>query len=804
MTASMNVNTRTGLRAVGSLWWRRCGIAIVGVIAALGAILPLCGADEQFLPMPLAAGELQLVPSFEACSFYFRPPERARAPFTVEFRRAGATRWVQAFEPVTDRPAAVWKGSLFQLAEDSAFEARVVDAGGGEVIAPVAFRTWSAHPPIARTIDLSTIADAPRGLVISDQGSPSGWIRYTAPKGWRLERASGAVDAGLAAITFRNARYVILENVTVVGGARHGVLVETSEDVRILNCDISGWGRVGVQQFTNTGTRGKYVDASGATINYDAGVAIDRSARTVVERCYLHDPRGRANSWMFSHPTGPTAVHANATRGGSVLRWNDFIGSDEHRWNDVIEASSNSAPDGGFFRDSDIAGNTLAFGNDDGVELEGGGMNVRFYRNRIEGTLCGVSTGASILGPQFVYGNLIAHPGDESGLALMHFKNSHGSPQTGKRHFFNNTLFGSRASAYGSYGNASAAGDERLGYMRNNVFVASGARLPGAWGKRENFDYDLFWHERDPAIARTYLAAWQAVGQEVHGVVADPRFVAPAEGDFRLRADSPGRQRGVAVASIAPAGADLGAFFVGGDLPERPLALSAAPQQLEFGRDTRRGAKQVTLSVPANAPAAVSFEIRQNRAFTWFRVSPPGGLVAPGKKLTLTIEVDDAALRGRPRFRGAFLVRTPAGLSRTISVYADTDFVEDQRPAAAPNSIYIASDQAARATVSLPRAGRYALLLRAGIKQDPEVRREVSVALDAGQPQRVAVPASYYWSTGETRVRTVFLQDLGELAAGDHELRLERTAGDLDIREFIVTDHPTVFFIDHWHREKTP
>ena len=798
----MNVNFRTGLRVVGSYLRRRFGLVMVAALFASGLMHPLRAADERVSPVRLASGELQLLPSFEACSFYFRPPERARAPFTVEFRGAGAARWLQAFEPVTDRPAGIWKGSLFQLTEDSAFEARVVDAGGIEIIAPVTFRTWSAHPPIARTIDLSTLASPPRGLVISDQGSPSGWIRYTAPKGWQLERASGVADAELAAITFRNARYVILENVTVAGGARHGVLVETSEDVRILNCDISGWGRVGVQHFTNTGTRGKYVDASGVTINYDAGVAIDRSARTVVERCYIHDPRGRANSWMFSHPTGPTAVHANSTRGGSVLRWNDFIGSDEHRWNDVIEASSNSAPDGGFFRDSDIAGNYLAFGNDDGVELEGGGMNIRFYRNRIEGTLCGVSTGASILGPQFVYGNLVANPGDESGLALMHFKNSHGSPQTGKRHFFNNTLFGSRASAYGSYGNASAAGDDRLGYMRNNVFVASGARLPGAWGKRENFDHDLFWHERDPAIAHAYLTAWQALGQEAHGVVADPRFVAPSEGDFRLRADSQGRQRGEAVANITPAGSDLGAFFAGGDLPERPLALSAAPQQLEFGRATRRGAKQVTLSMPANAPAAVPFEIRQNRAFTWFRVSPQSGLVAPGKTVTLTIEVADAALHGRPRFRGAFLVRTPGGLSRPISVYANTDFAEEQRPAEAPNSMYIASNQTTRATVSLPRAGRYALLLRAGISQDPEARREVSVTVDAAQPQRVAVPASYYWSTGETRVRTIFLQDLGELGAGAHELRLERTAGDLDVHEFIVTDNPTVFFIDHWHREK--
>ena len=72
-------------------------------------------------------------------------------------------------------------------------------------------------------------------------------------------------------------------------------------------------GRVGVQQFTNDGNLGKYVDARGDVINLDAGVEIHRSARTVVERCYLHDPRHRGNAWMFSHPTGPCAVHVNRT-----------------------------------------------------------------------------------------------------------------------------------------------------------------------------------------------------------------------------------------------------------------------------------------------------------------------------------------------------------------------------------------------------------------------------------------------------------------------------------------------------------
>ncbi len=799
------------------------------VLMTLAVAAPGAGAADS--PLRLDPGQLQLEPSFEACSFYFRPATGAPSPLAVEFRRTSEPNWRRAFDPVMDTPDGIWKGSLFNLEEDSAWEARVVTANGAEVIAPVAFRTWSSRPRIARTIDLSTLAVPASGLVISDQGSPDGWIKYTAPKSWRLERPYKAGDPASAAITFRSARYIILENVTIVGGHRHGVLVQESESVRILNCEISGWGRTGVQQFTNTDTRGKYVDANGETINYDGGIAIDRSARTVVERCYLHDPRHRANSWMFSHPAGPSAVYVNQTRGGTVLRWNDFVGSDEHRWNDVIEGRSNSAPDGGFFRDSDITGNFLAFGNDDGVELEGGGMNVRFYRNKIEGTLCGVSTGACILGPQFIHGNVITNPGDESGLALMFFKNSHGSEQSGKRHFINNTLVGPTCSAYGSYGKP--AGQQRIGYMRNNIFVCNDARLPGDWARRDDFDYDHFW-DANGGGARL-IAGLRALGQEKHGSAVEPRFTDARRGDYHLAADSPLRGRAASVPNLVTANANPGALVdAAAEVPFRPLALVAAPRQLNFDAPARESRLQVKLSVPKTAREAVTFNIRKNAAFGWFSVEPAAGTVTPGETLTLTVSVDPTVLRGRPQFRGAFLVRTPSGLSRPVSVYAAADFREDLRPAAAPNSAYLAadslpglqslvavsaaagvaggkfvalagsgSDPALVARFPLRKKSHYALLLRAAINDDIMRDRVFELLVD-GVPAatKVSVHPSYQWNTGARDFRAVFLHDLGELAAGEHELKLRLLGGDLNVNELIVTDNPAAFFIDEWQRER--
>ncbi|WP_438480473.1 BACON domain-containing protein [Oleiharenicola lentus] len=805
--------------------------AAFSVLLALFSVSRSVAAEEPRVDLKVAAGELVVVPSFEACSYYFRPATPDGISYAVDFRRVGERHWQRGFAPVSDNPPGIRKGSLFNLSEATEWEVRVVTAQGVEVIAPVSFRTWSSQPTIAKIIDLSQVPGAEKGIVITDQGTAEGWIKYTAPRGWKISRTNNLNDPQSGAITVRGARYVILENLTVVGGARHGIAIEDSENVRVLNCDISGWGRVGTQHYTNDEKRGKYADANGQLINLDGGVAITRSLNTVVERNYLHDPRGRANSWQYSHPTGPTAVFANFTRGGSVVRWNDFVGSDEHRWNDVIESASNRSPAGGFYRDSDISGNFLAFGNDDGVELEGGGMNVRFYRNKIEGTLCGVSTGASLLGPQFIFENLIVNPGDETGLALMAFKNSHGLPQSGKRHHINNTIYGPTISAYGGYGKP--LGDERLGYMRNNIFVVNSARLPGETSRRDNFDGDQFWIDGNAGASSAFLEGLRKIGQEKYGVAAEPRFVSPSEGDFSLAPDSVARENAFAVANLVFDGAHRGALIEDtSEVPFRPLALRAIPRQLVFTTADSNAPRQVRVSLPASANGAVSFEIRQNAVSDWFRVQPASGTVAPGQTLTLTVTVDAAKLKGRPNFKGAFLVRTPEGLSRPVTIYAAANYTEDLRPAAAPHSAYIeaaavpalaslvrATDAAGvfggsyvafsgvagepelQASFEVPRAGRYAVMLRASIDDNVMKRRSLELAIDGGKAEAVGIDADYQWNTGASHFRAVFLHALGELQPGRHTLRLA-VKGALNLNEVIITETPSPFLAEGRHEAK--
>ncbi|GEO21647.1 hypothetical protein CQA01_21810 [Cyclobacterium qasimii] len=796
-------------------------------------------AQSPEIDLVLNKGDIEIKPSFNNSSYYFYPKGVSEKEYIVDYRRKGTQIWRPTFKTISDLPLGVWKGSIFGLEEDTEWQLRVRSSlDSSQIIFQEDFRTWTSNPPIAKVIDLSKLtANSKGGIVISDEGKPDGWIKYTAPTGWVLKREYIDKDAQTAAVLFKNAKYVILENVTIEGGYNHGIEVFESEYIRIINCDISGWGRLGKQVFTSKSLRGnntigRYLDSNGKVINYDAGVKIMNSLGTVVERSYIHDPRLRANSWMFSHPTGPSAVYVWNSRGSNVIRYNDMIGSDEHRWNDVIESSENGSIRGGFYRDSDIYGNYLAFGNDDSAELEGGGMNNRFYQNKVEGTLMGVSTGATILGPQFVFGNLLTNLGDESGLTFNYFKNGHGKPQGGKRYYLNNTLYGFNTAPYHNYHNPIP--HRQLGFMRNNIFSSANQRPPD-WAKWDDFDNDLFWIENNLQLSKELLSTYHENGLEMNGMVGDPQLIDPLKGNYQLATNSIAKAKSVPLANITPEGEDMGAFINGINvLPFRPFALTAYPQELQFSVPVQKTIKEVTLSLPASEKQSVKFDIRQNKVSNWFKVSPSSGEINPGESIKLTVTLDEGKLRGRPLFRGAFIIKTPDGLSRPISLYAKGKFKEDLKPSAAPNTVYIeaadlpdmaeitrksndptvskgkyielnedSKETSIEAQFNIKKPGRYFLLMRMAIKINSRPRK-FQLILDDNPEETFQYQPGYRWSVAdENDFRVMFLQELGdELQAGKHQIFIKDIDGNINLNQVIITDNPGVFFEQYWNRER--
>ena len=145
-------------------------------------------------------------------------------------------------------------------------------------------------------------------------------------------------------------------------------------------------------------------------INFDGAIKIHKgSSCVVVERCYVHDPAGRTNSWRYSHPSGAEALVMYKPDHSTVVRYNDFVGGDDiHRFNDAIESLGNFDKDGGFHRDADINGNFMIFCNDDCMEMDGGQRNVRCFGNRFESSLVGVSIQGCMQSPSFLYDNVFS------------------------------------------------------------------------------------------------------------------------------------------------------------------------------------------------------------------------------------------------------------------------------------------------------------------------------------------------------------------------------------------------------------
>ena len=100
--------------------------------------------------------------------------------------------------------------------------------------------------------------------------------------------------------------------------------------------------------------------------------------------------------------------------------------------------------------------------------------------------------------------------------------------------------------------------------------------------------------------------------------------------------------------------------------------------------------KGVQVTGPAATPAAVTFtaeasldqpfRIRQNFDADWFTVSPAAGLLKKGAN-RFTVTFIPGKMQDRRFWRSAFLVQTPEGLSRGVSIFAERmDFARTELP----------------------------------------------------------------------------------------------------------------------------
>ena len=660
----------------------------------------------------VAAGELRLVPTYVNCSVVWgsaKPVDGLR----LEYRKAGGGGWETGEAPLYFEDARNYRGSIFSLSEDTPYEMRLT--ASGKTLASGKFRTWKSDVPVAKTVVLDP-ATAKYPIEVRDQGSPGGWIRYTAKKGAVL----GGKDLMTSVIRVVGAKYVILEGLEISGGGgdKHNpIFIEKSQGVRVRNCEVYGYGRL---------SRPRFDDAGGAKpmpldrtkdkttyVNWDAAVMIfPGSSEVTVERCYLHDPRGKSNSWYYSHPAGYEGIFVFRADHSVVLRWNDIVGSDLHRWNDAIEGCENFSARGGFNRDADIYGNFCIFANDDCIELDGGQQNVRCFQNRLESGISDISVQGCFTSPVYVYDNLLGPTEEEFGYSNPCVKTSCFDP------FW-----------YRPYG----------GFWDNSFFEE-----PSKWWIRDTTRWDF----RDSNVYYTNSM---------------PR---------RL--------------------------FV--KYPVRRLPFILTEGRFDGIRVSGDEATPRTVSFKAYAREAQAYRVRKNFDADWFEVTPSEGVLKKGMN-DFTVTFLPGKMRDRRFWRAAFLLRTPEGLSRCVSLYAErTDFAPPLRPVPEGGRTQYAdcADGRLEFEFDVEEAGDYWYFLRV---QGPQQFVDTEVSTD-GSPWRRAMlrvwPSHQVWTMVSPGKRGKFngkgLVAPLSLSAGRHTLKVRPMNGNVvEVFGAALSDDPVAF-----------
>ncbi len=588
------------------------------------------------------AVEIRTVPGFNTSSFYIKAQEGEIT--SLQYRKFNGKEFQQVFPPIYDADKKEYRGSLVHLGENTKYELRAVCRDGKSK--SKIFRTRSSKLKTAKTIVLDE-KNFTGNLKISDVGRPDGYIRYTCAPGFILKN-----DGSKPLIELEKAQFVILENLVMQGGNSHAVTVYNSKNIHISNCEISGWGRLGVQRFdidgkfySNYGPQTPYKDC----FNYDSAIEVKWCNTVTVEKCYIHDPVCQANSWFYSHPTGPCAMTVSKCK-RVVIRYNDFAGSDKHRWNDAVEGPGNFHPAGGLGFDADVYGNYMAFANDDGIELDGGQANVRCFHNKFEQVFCGVSVQGCMTGPGYVFENVFTYISDVQGCGNQAIKTNSG--RAGKyaaSYVFNNSIYSPEETEFKLQSSWPV-------FAANNIHagVSALAKLPGGKGSSEN---------------NTFTAKLDVEGK--NDIFSTEKvFENVSDGQLFVSSGSSSKASGKVIPGFTPQGkVDRGARPDGKKrlFPVRPLAFVTDTGEINF--DDNSKILNVTATLDKKAKA-LPFKVRINSAFDWLKVTPESGVMKPGEKITFNVSIDREAARNIRFLRGVFFIRTADGLSRPVSVYA--------------------------------------------------------------------------------------------------------------------------------------
>ena len=409
--------------------------------------------------------------------------------------------------------------------------------------------------------------------------------------------------------------YIIIRNFKLKGASKNAIYIQkNSHHIVIEDCDISAWGRISSVKDVN-GAEGVFSEFG----EEDPAIFCEFNlSSTVIQRNKIYNPTYGTNSWAEPHgrseitandynallannpnnlnigedrekyykeehhSAGPQAVTFSfSEKGNNVIRYNEIYSNNGNYLYDPLGGGENKGHYGFPGADSDIYGNYIANSWDDGIEVEGGGENVRLWNNYIEKTYIGIANAVTSVGPLYIWRNVSGVAGEmvidnnkklnklnlplySAFLKMGHTGGSSLKLMTGNIHVYNNTILNSNNDGYGGLG-TSIINDNRIMRnikSRNNILhvrnnggnsISKNTEIKGIDPAitNENYGFDMV-NPKVNQISRVPLFynnnRIEAI-PEYDGIVA---LSLAKNGNFKLKAGNIGLNRGECIPNIIP------------------------------------------------------------------------------------------------------------------------------------------------------------------------------------------------------------------------------------------------------------
>ena len=528
-------------------------------------VLVLLGMAHS--PVSAAAGDetvpgsLALTPTFECLGVVvnYTSDNNQNNSAVLEYREAGGT-WKTAPQMYADRSSRQYRGSIFWLTANTNYEVRVTftDADGVSGTNPVTgtVKTRDDNPPstgksyyVAATgSDSNAGTEAAPFKTIQKAANTvaAGDIVYIKAGTYSGEADLSTPGSASNYITFKNygsdvpvitnsfvitTSYIRIKGLTFQNTADSSIYLtgedlpagsvtgDIVEDCIFTNPDMTGGGSQG-----------------GIRIDYGAQNSLIQRNTITIEAGSLAEDRDGVTWWRAG---GGHVFRDNYVASTSDKLWDGFGGGPED-----VETTMN---------DCDFYRNTVIGAHDDGIQPEGGDVNVRVWSNQSASCLMGIACCPVLKGPLYVFRNTMFSPiivpntqlGDGGAMKM-------GDSSVGRIFLYHNT-------AYGITGiDGLFATNDGLANIvaRNNIFVSGWYTIEFGHdhdGVNHDFDYDNLAHHNSDWLVKWVETRYEdvssfyaATGQEKHGInVLDNKFSDQAGGDFHLQSSSPDIDKGV-------------------------------------------------------------------------------------------------------------------------------------------------------------------------------------------------------------------------------------------------------------------